>query len=145
MPRISIEPPGSFTFSCHIPVRITDINYGGHAGNDSVLSLLHEIRMQFLGHYGYTEMQFAGVGMIMTAVSIEFKSELFYGETVIASAVAGEFSKVGFVVFYKLEKAGPQPGSNILVALAKTEMLCYDYTRKKIVSVPEEARERFKI
>ena len=41
--------------------------------------------MQFLKNYGYTEMEFAGVGMIMADVAIEFKNELFYGDIVIVS------------------------------------------------------------
>ena len=104
MARIKIQHPVEFNFSCTVAVRITDINYGGHVGNDTVLSIIHEARMQFLKHFNYTEMQFAGAGMIMADAAIEFKSELFYGDTVIASVAAGEFSKVAFELFYKLEK-----------------------------------------
>ena len=91
MGRIKLTMPEKFSFSCQIPVRITDINYGGHAGNDTILSLIHEARMQFLGHFGYTEMNVAGSGLIMSDVGIEFKKELFYGDQVIASVIAGEF------------------------------------------------------
>lgn len=140
MSRIKIILPGSFHFSCPIPVRITDLNYGGHVGNDTVLSIVHEARMQFFKHFGYTEMNFAGAGMIMADAAIEFKSELFYGDTVKASVAAAEFSKIGFELFYKLEK---KAGDNtILVAVAKTGMICYDYEKKKIVSVPKGAKER---
>ena len=48
MARIKIELPDNFPFTTSIPVRITDINYGGHVGNDTVLSIIHEARMQFL-------------------------------------------------------------------------------------------------
>jgi acyl-CoA thioesterase FadM len=145
MARIKIELPGSFPFSCQIPVRITDINYGGHAGNDTVLSIIHEARMQFLQRMGYTEMEFAGVGMIMSDVSIEFKNELFYGDVVIASVIAGEISRIGFELLYKLETVRPANSSmKVLVAIAKTGMICYDYDKKKIVSIPEEARMKLK-
>jgi acyl-CoA thioester hydrolase len=141
MARIKIELPRSFSFSCRIPVRITDINYGGHAGNDTVLSIIHEARMQFLKIIGYTEMEFAGVGMIMSDVMIEFKNELFYGDIVIASVAAGEISRIGFDLFYKLETPRPaNGGKNLLVASAKTGMVCYDYEKKKIVSIPAEAK-----
>ncbi len=140
MARIKLDLPGSFLFSTTIPVRITDLNYGNHVGNDAVLSIIHEARMQFLQHHGYTEMQFAGVGMIMADVAIEFKAELFYGDAVIASVAAADFTKVGFELYYKLEKE--TAGKRILVAAAKTGMVCYDYAAKKIVAVPEEARER---
>jgi acyl-CoA thioester hydrolase len=140
MARIKIDLPENFSFSCQIPVRITDINYGGHVGNDTILSIIHEARMQFFNSFGYTEMNFAGAGMIMADLAIEFKSELFYGDVVIASVVAGEISKIGFELFYKLEK--DSGAKKILISKAKTGMICYDYTNKKIVAVPEEAKQK---
>lgn len=140
MARIKISLPDKFTFTCNIPVRITDINYGGHVGNDAVLSIIHEARMQYFNSYGYTEMKFAGAGMIMADVGIEFKSELFYGDTVVASVVAADISKIGFDLYYKLEKQTAD--KTILVAAAKTGMICYDYKNKKIIAVPEEARRK---
>ena len=68
-----------------IPIRITDLNYGGHVGNDTILSLLHGARVQFLAHHGFKELEAAGVGLIMSDVAIEFKNELFYGDTLIIS------------------------------------------------------------
>jgi len=140
MARIKIQLPDHFSFSCSIPIRITDMNYGGHAGNDTILTIVHEARMQFLQSFGYSEMQFGGVGMIMADAAIEFKSELFYGDIVIASVAAGEVSKIGFELVYRLEKE--TNGKKILVAIAKTGMICYDYEKKKIASVPEEAKKK---
>jgi len=141
MARIKIDLPADFAFTTTIPVRITDINYGGHVGNDAILSLLHEARLQFLKHLGYSELEFSGVGLIMADVAIEFKAELFYGDTVIASVTPGEFGKVGFDVIYKLEKEkGITDHSKIIVAIAKTGMICYDYSAKKIVTIPTLAR-----
>lgn len=140
MTRIKIECPEQFPFSARLPIRITDINYGGHVGNDTVLSLVHEARMQFLLQFGYTEMDFAGTGMIMANAAIEFKSELFYGDIVIASVAVVEFSRIGFELVHKLEKQSGDERKT--VALARTGMICYDYEKKKIVQVPEEARAK---
>lgn len=138
MSHIKIDLPDIFYFTCTVPVRITDLNYGGHVGNDAILSIIHEARMQYLGHIGFTELQFAGSGLIMADVAIEFKSELFYGDIVHVSVSTGEVSKIGFALFYRLEKT--QEEKKVLVAAAKTGMLCFDYAKKKIVSIPEEAR-----
>lgn len=140
MARIRIETPETFSFSCTIPVRITDINYGGHVGNDTLLTLVHEARMQFLAHSGYTEMNLAGAGLIMADAGIEFKKELFYGDLVIASVTAGNFSRIGFDLYYKLEKE--TPAGKTVVALAKTGMISYDYSKKKMVAVPDEVRAK---
>src|SRR6186997_1435227 len=104
MARISIDLPPSFSFSTKIPVRITDINYGGHVGNDAILSLIHEARVQYLNQLGYSELEFGGVGLIMADAGIEFRNELFYGDTVIVSVACAELSKVSFEIYYKLEK-----------------------------------------
>ena len=139
MSRNKIELPRKPNFSTDIPIRITDLNYGGHVGNDSVLSLLHEARMQFLKHHGFSEMNFAGVGLIMSDASIEFKQELFYGDQLKAYVVIDELTKVGFSIYYKLVKNKEET----IVALAKTGMICYNYETKKIAAVPEKAKELF--
>ncbi|HET6994802.1 MAG TPA: acyl-CoA thioesterase, partial [Chitinophagaceae bacterium] len=125
MARIKIDLPEKFPFTTTIQVRITDINYGDHVGNDTILSLMHEARVQFLKTHGYKELEFEGVGMIMSDVGIEFKNELFYGDIVFASVAVGEISKVSFDLYYKLEKESA--GKKILVAAGKTGMVCYDY------------------
>lgn len=137
MSRIKIDPPASFSFSMSISVRITDINYGGHAGNDAFLSLIHEARMQFLNKYGYAELDFAGIGLIMRDAYIEFRDELFYGDIVTISVAVENFTKIAFDIYYKLEKqVNDQPR---LVAIARTGMVGYDYSKKKVTALPEEA------
>ena len=136
MPKTKLVLPEHFHFSTEIPVRVTDLNYGGHVGNDSILSLIHEIRAQFLHSHGYGELDMAGAGLIMADVTIEFKSELLYGDRLRASVAASDFSRVGFELYYKLEK---QTGEKWLpVAFARTAMVCFDYKAKKIISLPKE-------
>ena len=140
MARIKIDLPSRFSFTTNIPVRITDVNFGGHVGNDSLLSILQEARTQYFIHYGYSELDVAGIGTIMSDVAIEYKNELFYGEEIIVSVTAGEFTRVAFDLFYKIEKKSAE--KLITVVYAKTGMVCYDYKKKKIGSVPEEVRKK---
>jgi acyl-CoA thioester hydrolase len=135
MPRTKLVLPEHFSFTTEIPVRITDLNYGGHVGNDSILSILHESREQFLRSHDYREMDLAGVGLIMSDVTIEFKNELFYGDILRASVTASEFYRVGFDLYYKLEK---KVGDKwVTVSTARTGMVCYDYGLKKLAAVPK--------
>lgn len=134
--RIKIELPEQFHFSTTIPIRITDLNYGGHVGNDTILTLIHEARVQFLKYYGYEELSFEGVSLIMSDAAIEFKAELFYGDIITAYIMATNFTRIGFDVFYKLMK------NQTVVAIAKTGMVCYNYSTKKVVSVPAKAKEK---
>lgn len=140
MARIKIQLPSQFAFSTIIPVRITDLNYGGHVGNDTVLSIIHEARVQFLQSRGYRELDIEGVALIMSDAAIEFKSELFYGDVVTARVATAEFTSVAFDIYYQLEKG--TANDTTVVAIAKTGMVCYDYSKKKIVRTPQEAKSR---
>ena len=143
MVRIRIELPADFKFSTNIPVRITDLNYGGHVGNDTILSIIHEARVQYLNHFGLKEFYSPAAGLIMSDAAIEFKNELFYGENLKASVTAGEFTRVGFDLYYRLEKENGE--RKILVALAKTAMVCFDYQKKKMVTVPLEIKTKLEL
>lgn len=137
MSRIKIAFPENVSYTATIPVRITDLNYGNHVGNDAVLSIIHEARMQFLSHYGYTELNCGGAGLIMSDVGIEFKKEIYYGDTLSVQIAVINFSSVGFDLFYRLLNR-----ENIAVAIAKTGMICYNYELKKIVTVPADVKEK---
>jgi acyl-CoA thioester hydrolase len=139
MSRVKLEMPAAFNFTAIIPIRITDVNYGGHVGNDAVLSLIHEARMQFLNNFGFTEMNCGGAGLIMSDAAIEFKKEFFYGDILQVNVAASNFSKISFDFFYRLEKQAK--GKSTILALAKTGMVCYDYNLKKITSVPDKVKQ----
>jgi YbgC/YbaW family acyl-CoA thioester hydrolase len=140
MNRIKINLPDAFQFSTVIPIRITDLNYGGHVGNDSFLSLIHEARQQYLLSHGYKELSIAGIGLIMADVAIEFKKELNHGDLIKISVQAADFDKLGFDIFYKLEVINGNESS--LAGKAKTGMICYDYAAKKKTTVPEEVIQK---
>lgn len=136
MNRIKIDLPETFLFATTLRIRVTDLNYGGHVGNDSFLSFIQEARQQFLLSHGYRELSIAGVGLIMADVAIEFKKELNYGDEVKISIAATGFDKLGFDLLYKMELI--QDNELLLAGKAKTGMICYDYTLKKKTAVPEE-------
>lgn len=138
MARIKLELPETYTFSTLLPIRITDLNYGGHVGNDTVVSLLHEARMQYLSHYGYSELDLGGISLIMGDLAIEYKGEVFYGNTLRVYVTAFDFSRVSFDLAYMLVNEGDEK----IVALAKTGMVCYDYDKRKTASVPEIVKEQ---
>ncbi|MDB5222006.1 MAG: thioesterase [Chitinophagaceae bacterium] len=140
MPRVKIDLPEKFfNISIKIPVRITDINYGDHVGNDSLVAIIHEARMQFLQHYGFTELDIEGIGLIMSDLMIEFKNESFYKDIIEIKIGRGEISKVSFEFFYKLTTS--RKNEEIIIANAKTTMVCYNYELKKVVPIPGKLKD----
>lgn len=140
MERIKVNLPDGFSFSTTLNIRVTDLNYGGHVGNDVFLSLVHEARLQYLQHFGYTEMNFAGAGLIMADAAIEYKYELTQGDQIKISVVASGFDKIGFDIFYKVEVRSGEKW--LLSAKVKTGMMCFDYASRKKLPVPAEAIEK---
>lgn len=133
MPRIQLELPAQYAYSVEIPLRITDMNYGNHLGNDAVLSLLHEARYQYFRHLGYSEMDLGGPGTIMTDCAIIYKSEAFAGDVLQISMATSDFHKYGFDLYYKVWNTNRER----LTAEAKTGICTYDYHEKKLVPLPE--------
>ena len=138
MARIKIEMPVSIIAAFQIPIRIADINYGNHVGNDAFVSVIHEARMQWLLQYGYNELNIEGIGLIMSDLALEFKNESFYGDVVEVKLGTGEISKVGFELYYQLFTK--RNTEIILLANAKTGMVCYDYDAKKVTAIPENLK-----
>ena len=139
MARVKLEMPDNKIVVVSVPVRITDINYGNHLGNDSFVSIIHEARMLWLQQYSYTELNIEGTGLILADLMIEFKSESYYGDTIEVAIAVGEISKVSFELYYQLHTK--RNDKLILLALAKTGMVCYDYAIKKVVVIPEKLKK----
>ncbi len=135
MARIKINIPEKIIASVIIPVRITDINYGNHAGNDALVGIIHEARVQWLSQLGYTELNIEGTGLIMSDLAVEYKNESFYGDQLKVTMYIGELTAVSFELFYAIVNQG-----NKLIAKAKTGMVCFNYVNKKVVIVPEKLR-----
>ncbi len=137
MPKIKLELPEKFfDITIKIPVRVTDINYGNHVGNDSVVSIIHEARVQFLKHYSYTELNIEGTGLIMSQLIIEFKNESFYKDIIEVKISCADISKASFQLFYKLFTN--RNNKEVIIANAQTTMVCYNYENKKVVAIPEK-------
>ena len=133
MPRIKIELPSKFIFSTEIPLRISDINYGGHLGNDAVLSIFQEARIRFLNQFGYSEISIEGSSIIMVDAAVQYKSQGFYGDVLIVELTVEDIQRIGCDFIYRAcnKKSGKE------VARCKTGITFFDYKSSKLVSVPE--------
>ncbi len=139
MSRVKIELPAAWSFRTEIPVRITDVNYGQHVGNDTLLAFLQEARVQWLRSLGYpSELLAEPVGLILVDLSVRLKNEAAYGDRLVAQLAVSEWSKVGFELVYLLTKSG----SGEEVARATTGFVFFDYQARKLAPAPEGFRTR---
>lgn len=133
MARIKLELPDTFIFSTDIPIRIGDINYGGHLANDAVLSIIHEARLQCLRGHGLAELNPDGIGIVISDAAVVYKAEAFYGDMITVEVTAAEWAKKGCDFYYRLTNR--ETGKE--VARAKTGIVFLDYNIRKTTRVPE--------
>jgi acyl-CoA thioester hydrolase len=136
MSRVRLELPERFLFTTEISLRVSDINYGGHLGNDAVLSLAQEARMRFLRSHGWTEQDVTGVGIIMTDAVVVYRSEAFYGEVLTIEVVVADIGQLGCDFLFRI--ANKESGKE--VARVKTGVVFFDYAKRKPAPVPAEFR-----
>lgn len=139
MSRIKITLPDTKVFETILKVRISDINYGNHLGNDSVLSLMHEARFQFYKSLGYTdELSIDGVGTIQVDTAIQYKGEGFHGDEIKAEIFLGDVSSKSMDLYYHLS----MNETNKSIALGKTGIAFYSYDERKVRNMPDSIAKK---
>jgi acyl-CoA thioester hydrolase len=135
MPRIQISLPPTVLFTAEVQVRISDINYGGHVGNDSILTIMQDARLIFYRANGFkNEISFEGsVGQIIADASVQYKAESFLGDQLLINIFVDEITKYGFDMLYQI--INKENGKEI--ARGKTGIVCFDYQKRKVASIPE--------
>lgn len=136
MPRIKLKPLSSYPFFTDIVVRTTDLNYGGHLGNDRLISLVHEARVAFLAEHGFSEVDCGGVSLILGDTIVVYKGEAFAGDVLRFEVAASEPSRCGFRLFYCVTRLSDGKA----IALVENGMVCFDYEARKRRPLPVEVR-----
>ncbi|MBW8684314.1 acyl-CoA thioesterase [Chitinophaga rhizophila] len=140
MARVKIDMPEKLGFTTQIPVRVTDINYGGHVGNDSILSIIHQARIDFLQSMGYEERGAGDTGLIMADAALVYKGEGFLGDVFDIAIGAADIAPFGFDIYYRITTV--RNDKTIIIAEAKSGMIFFDYTHRKVARLPEEWKEK---
>jgi acyl-CoA thioesterase FadM len=139
MSRVRIDLPKTFHFATDIPVRIDDINYGGHLGNAALLSVLQEARVQMLKQKGWSELDIEGVGFLMTDAAVMYRAEVFYGDGLTVEVGVSDRTETGCDVVYRVTRKSDARE----VARAKTGITFFNYSTRKVVGMPGKFKEAF--
>jgi len=134
MTRLALELPDEYVFSIDLSVRASDINYGGHVGNDKMLGLMQEARIQFYYSLGIkSELHFEeNVGQIISDALVIYKAESFMGDILTNQIAVQEVNKYGFDMVYHV--SNKESGKE--VARGKTGIVCFDYTKRRVAPLP---------
>ena len=124
----------SHTYAGTYKVRVGDINYGGHMGNDRSLLLFHDARLYFLEQYGFSEGDIGGPGLIMGEAHVFFKKEVFRGDELRLYVHISDLRGLSFEMHYTVLRDEEE------VLHGSTKLIAFDYDLRKMVKIPEAFR-----
>ncbi|MGC3947889.1 MAG: thioesterase family protein [Chryseolinea sp.] len=141
--RVQITLPDTFLYGTEIDVRSSDLNYGAHVGHDRMLTLIQDARVSMYRSFGYgDERSFEGpVGQVIADAAVQYKSECFLGDVLYIEIGIGEWSRSGFDMYYRVTNRTTGKEA----AIAKTGIVCFDYARRKVASIPESLVRNLKL
>ena len=133
MKRPDLDMPEDFVFSTELPIRVDDVNYGGHLGNDRVLTLVHEARVRFLRAHGFSELDVGGPGLIQLNATVVYEAEGELGDPLTINTTPGGISPMGFDFYARLQNRK----TDAVLANVRTAMVGYDMDQEQPVRLPE--------
>ncbi|MBN8577792.1 MAG: thioesterase family protein [Cytophagales bacterium] len=142
MARVELTLPDKFIFQTTLQVRVSDLNYGGHVGNDNMLTLMQEARTLFYRSLGFeSEVKLEGsISQVIAEAVVIYKAEALLGDTLKIEIAVGELNKYGFDLFYRITNQ-----HNKEVARGKTGVVCFDYSKRKVASVPQKLAQQLHV
>lgn len=132
MNRIKLSiPKEKLLFQKDYEVRVNDINYGNHLGNDTVLSLCHDARVSWLKSIGHSELDIDGVGIIMSGSACQYKNEAFLGDNLTIFLYLAKIESNNMIIAYELKR------DKTIIALIQTDIVFFNYNSGKIAQVTD--------
>ena len=104
-------------FGIDYKVIVSDINYGGHMGNERALIIFQQCRMDWLNSLGFDEINI--------------------GENLKCFVKNIDFSKTAFDTFYEVLNENDE-----IVLKGSTKHMAFDYERKRPSRLPKEFLEK---
>ena len=133
--RIRLQIPETVLYEHPISVRATDMNYGGHLGNDRLLVYAQEARAAWLANLQCHELSIFGTQIILADAAIQFQNEAFLGDQLSVSLHLGKPNRYGFDLYYRVLKG------DVSIAEMKTAVLFRDNETHELCSPPAEFLE----
>ncbi|MCH9632403.1 MAG: hypothetical protein S4CHLAM6_07370 [Chlamydiae bacterium] len=121
-------------FKTEILIQVSDINYGGHLGNDRFLTVAQEARIRWLRSHGWSEKNIGntGNGFFVVEANLKYHHEVFLGQTLIVDLFISECTKCTCLLQYEFFEKESQRK----VGSVSTKVAFFDYSKRKLSKVP---------
>ncbi len=126
-------------FKTSLDVEVSAINYGGHLAHDRLITMMHEARLRFLASLDQSEINFYGPGLILKKLTIDYKKECFWGDSLEFVLFISNLKGASFDLDYEIIKDRQQ------VATATVSLVAFDYKKRKISRISKEFIDKISV
>jgi len=135
LPRIKLIPLDRYQHTYNTTVEVTDLTYGNHMGNDSLVGIIHRARVHFLGRFGASEKDLGDgkTGIVVADLVVNYKGQGLLFDPLIVESSIGEVHPRGFRMFHRVSTE-----QNRLIALAETGIVAFNYQETVLARIPEQ-------
>ena len=131
--------PG-YRVSHELRPRFRDTDAMGHINNAVYVTYIEVSRQEYWRAFS-REQDYRRVPFILAHVTIDFRSEALVHEVLDLGIRCGSIGTKSFTFEYQIREASSQR----LVVEASTVQVCYDYSTKRSMPVPDELRQRLEV
>jgi acyl-CoA thioester hydrolase len=144
VPHDARDLPGDFAHRYDVEVRLSDTDAMGHVNNARYLTYVEIARVAYyeqvigqplpLGYHGAEE------GMILAEVSMTYRAQAYFGETLTVESRVDRIGNTSFVMSHRITAPESRYGQARLVATSVGTLVSYDYGTDRPIPVPPEWR-----
>lgn len=138
MDRIKVPIPDQWIFKTEVQIRVGDLNYGNHVGNDRYLLLAQEARCRWLSAMGFrSEVDIdPPIGLIVSEASVEYKAEAFQGDHLIIEVGNLNITRFGFNQIYRFRRQEKD------ICLINMGILFFNFKQRKLSNPAQSIRQK---
>ena len=135
---IRLKRRDHYRFQYHTTIGIRDVNYGGHLGNDTLVSILHDARVRMLNVLGATELDLGDseTGIIMNELAVNYRAEGRLLENITVHSDIDGIKTASFKICHLVTR------DEAVIAIAETGIVAYNYSENRISTLPQRFLEK---
>lgn len=139
MTRLELNIPEKILFETEFQIKLEDINFAKHMGNERILVHANTVRTAFYKHLDLLEGDWDnGHGTIVANHCIKYISEGFLDDRIVCKVGISELTSCSFDMVMYFVKANGKP-----LAIIRTGVVYFDYNERRIREIPKNYLDKF--
>ncbi len=127
--------PNRTPYTVHVPVRIRDIDFAGHAHHSAALLYFEEARAAYWRDVVQAGDGLAAFGFVLAEVRVRYRARIRYPGSVAVTVRVVTLGRKHFDMAYEVRSDGGE-----VVLTGSTTQVMYDYDREASIEIPAAVR-----